>query len=282
MNKKVIFIDIDGTLCMPNGEVPNSAKKAIQSARKKGHLCYLCTGRSKPEIIDDILDIGFDGVIGAGGGYIEVDGEVVYHETMPKNQVVDIVEYFDNNKIAYYLESNEGLFGSENCVETIRERVTKQHPKGSEEYKKADAEFYWFYDLLDLYKERNIDYGKVNKISFISSKHHPFKNVENTFGEHFEMYRTTVAQFGSESGEIAVQGINKYTAVKFILDYLNMSKEQALAYGDGNNDIKMFEAVGHSVAMENATDQLKAIASEITSIAEEDGILKSFKLNHLI
>lgn len=282
MDNKIIFIDVDGTLCMPNGEVPDSAKEAIRVARKKGHLCYLCTGRSKPEILDSILEIGFDGIIGAGGGYIEVEEKIVHHQTMPKDSVLNIIQYFHQHNIGYYLESNEGLFGSPNCVEVIRERVTEGHPDGSDAYLQADAEFHWFYDLLNKYKSRKVDYGKVNKISFISSKHHPFEKVAGIFGETFEMYRTTVAQFGTESGEIAVKGVDKSTAIEFVLDYLNKSREQAMAYGDGNNDIKMFEAVDYGVAMENATEELKEIAQEVTSLAEEDGILKSFTLNGLI
>ncbi|WP_428910586.1 HAD-IIB family hydrolase [Niallia sp. Krafla_26] len=124
MKTKVIFLDIDGTLCTPNGEVPDTAEKAIQLARKNGHKLYLCTGRSKPEILDRILSIGFDGVIGAGGGHIEIGGNIVHHQTMAEDSVREIIDYFDKNGIGYYIESNEGLFGSDNCKEAIRASVT--------------------------------------------------------------------------------------------------------------------------------------------------------------
>lgn len=161
LSKKIVFIDIDGTLTTPDGRVPSSAKQAIRTARQNGHLMYLCTGRSKPEIIFSILEIGFD-------------------------------------------------------------------------------------------------------------------------GEAFTMYRTTVAQFGPESGEIAVKGVDKYKAVKYVLNVLQIPREQSMAYGDGNNDIKMFEAVHYGVAMENATDDLKKVAREITTKAEDDGIMHSFKRHHLL
>lgn len=282
MDTKIIFIDVDGTLCMPNGKVPDTARKAIQMARKNGHQAYICTGRSKPEIVDSILSIGFDGIIGAGGGYIEIEGKVVQHQTMEKDAVLKIVDHFEQNSIGYYLESNEGLFGSENCTEFIRERVTEGYPVDSDAYLQADAEFHWFYDLLNKYKSRKVDYGKVNKISFISSEDHPFEKIASNFGDTFEMYRTTVAQFGVESGEIAVKGVDKSTAIEFVLNYLNKDKASTMAYGDGNNDIKMFEAVNYSVAMENATAELKSIACEVTALAEEDGMLKSLKKNNLV
>ena len=66
--KSIIFFDVDGTLVVggPREYIPDSAVRAIRSAREKGHLCYLCTGRSAAELYPFILDVGFDGVIGAG------------------------------------------------------------------------------------------------------------------------------------------------------------------------------------------------------------------------
>ncbi|WP_343206557.1 HAD hydrolase family protein [Bacillus sp. B15-48] len=111
---------------------------------------------------------------------------------------------------------------------------------------------------------------------------HPFVQIDNQFKNKFEIYRTTVPQFGPESGEIAVKDVNKSTAVQFVLQYLEKDKTNTMAYGDGNNDLKMFEAVAYGVAMENASEELKKVAKEITPIAEEDGIFKSFKVNGLI
>lgn len=267
---------------MPNGEVPESAKLAIQQARRNGHLVCLCTGRSKPEMVDNILAIGFDGIIGAGGGYIEMDDKIVHHETMPKEAVMEIVNYFNSYNIGYYLESNDDLFGSDNCVEAIHARVTKGLTPLSEAYIRADKEFHWFCNLLNQYKNKTIDYENVNKISFISNEKHPFHTITNKFSKRFTIYQTTVPQFGKNSGEIAVKGVDKAQAVQFVLKQLNIPKHNTMAYGDGDNDIKMFEAVNYGVAMENATKNLKRIAKEITSRAEGDGIFLSFQRNHLI
>lgn len=63
---KIIFLDIDGTLCNDLGVVPTSAKKAIIQAFVNGHRFYLCTGRSKAEISDEVLNLPISGIIGAG------------------------------------------------------------------------------------------------------------------------------------------------------------------------------------------------------------------------
>jgi hydroxymethylpyrimidine pyrophosphatase-like HAD family hydrolase len=86
------------------------------------------------------------------------------------------------------------------------------------------------------------------------------------------MYHSTVYLFGPESGEIAVKGVNKKNAVEFVLEHLGLKKEQAIAFGDGDNDLSMFEAVGYKIAMANGTDNLKQVANEVTLDADENGI----------
>lgn len=65
MTKKIVFLDVDGTLCDDAGNVPESARQAITAAHKKGHEFFLCTGRSKAEITEDVLALPLSGMIGA-------------------------------------------------------------------------------------------------------------------------------------------------------------------------------------------------------------------------
>ena len=64
MEKKVIFLDIDGTLRGFDGVIPESTKEAIRLARANGHETVVCSGRSLYQIDKSILDLGFDGIIG--------------------------------------------------------------------------------------------------------------------------------------------------------------------------------------------------------------------------
>ena len=125
MEKKIIFFDVDGTLVAGVDGVeyvPESTKKAIALTRAKGNLVYLCTGRSKAEIYDFILDCGIDGVIGAGGGYVEIGDTMLYHKKVTKEAVNHMVDYFEANNFDYYVESNGGLFASKNLVKRL-ERI---------------------------------------------------------------------------------------------------------------------------------------------------------------
>lgn len=51
MSRKIIFLDVDGTLVDYDNRIPESAIQAIRQARGNGHLIYVCTGRSKAEMV---------------------------------------------------------------------------------------------------------------------------------------------------------------------------------------------------------------------------------------
>lgn len=268
-----IFIDVDGTLTTPSGEVPESAQKAIQQARHNGHKVFLSTGRSKSEITDDILKIGFDGIIGAGGSYIEINNQVIEHTKMTTKEVERITSFLDDLKVGYYLESNQGLFANQYCEQSILKVV-----EASESKYLAPQ---WFFEILRQFEKVIIPYDDINKVSFISVDT-AFDVIKNELENDFIVHHGTVAEFGKNSGEIGVYGIDKEVAIKKVLDYLDLPFTKTYAYGDGLNDIAMFNIVDHGVAMENAFDQLKQVANEVTSKAQDDGLYLSFKKNQLI
>ena len=78
MERKAVFLDIDGTLTEPGtNEPPESAAEAVRQARECGHYVSLCTGRSYGMLLP-LLRYGFDGVIASAGGYVECQGQVIY------------------------------------------------------------------------------------------------------------------------------------------------------------------------------------------------------------
>lgn len=75
MKKRIIFLDIDGTLTEPGcNEPPKSAIGAIRETQKKGNLVFLCTGRNY-DMLRPLLQYGFDGVIASSGAYILCGGK---------------------------------------------------------------------------------------------------------------------------------------------------------------------------------------------------------------
>ena len=273
--KKILFLDVDGTLVHAARDeyIPESAIQAIRTARRMGHLVFLCTGRSKAEIYPKIYEIGIDGVIGAAGGFIEVIDRVsgeekeIFHRTIAAESAAEIAAYLDEHGIDYYMECNEGLYASRNPIPHIRQVLGGNgHFINSLKTGGVPAE-------LD-----------INKISFLETNGSRYQDVYDRFHEDFYMVRCTVPDFGEESGEISVKGINKSTAIHTLLDYLEQEEPvytermfHTLAIGDGMNDVEMFQAVDVAIAMGNAKEGLKELADYVTTDILEDGIYNAFR-----
>lgn len=271
MDKKVVFIDIDGTLVgslNKQAYIPESAKQAIKKTRQNGHLVYLCTGRSKAEIGQEIMDIGFDGTIGAAGGYIETNNEVLFHRTFEKKELDKIETYFKENNIAYYLESNDGLYSSESFNVYLKDIF----------YDGQIPEDGGFFAILKPLSE--CSYQGVNKISFVSMQV-PFEKVKETFEAQYDLVKSSWGRGAENTGELSLKGINKATAIHQLLDYLHMDLKDTFGIGDSMNDTEMFACVGTSIAMGNAMHGVKDLADFVTKDLLDDGVAYALEHYHL-
>lgn len=94
-----------------------------------------------------------------------------------------------------------------------------------------------------------------------------YKNMMEPFKDKLNCVFTAPFYF-----EFTAKGIDKAKALDTVLSPMGFKKEEMIAFGDGHNDASMVEYAGIGVAMENAVDDLKSIANEITLSNEEDGI----------
>ena len=68
--------------------------------------------------------------------------------------------------------------------------------------------------------------------------------------------------------------VSKGNAVKYLCDFLDVDLNDTIGFGDSDNDVSMFELVGKSIAVGNATDKMKTLASAITLSSEENGVFR--------
>lgn len=269
---KIIFIDVDGTLLNYENKLPESATRAIRKARANGHRVYICTGRSEAEVYDYIWDIGLDGMIGGNGSYVKDQDTVVMHQLISKEECKHIVDWCHARGLEFYLESNNGLFASENfeekCDPTIKVYCAR---KG-----KADADQQTtrtiFPEMIyggELYRD------DVNKVSFIL----------NSYQDHLdsiEEFPTLKAGTWGGAGEIAlfgdlgVKGITKAHAIDELLKHLNADIKDTYAFGDAKVDIPMLEYCEVGVAMGSGGDEIKAMADYVTDAVDDDGLYNAF------
>lgn len=279
MNRKLILMDVDGTLCNHEGDVPSSTRRAIQLARQQGHLVFLCTGRSKAELYDFIMDVGFDGVIGAGGGYVTIGETTLFHHMITPEKVRHLVDFFNEHHIDFYLECHSGLYASQHLVEHLEMQCYGDLFHDPEaQRKKLEHPNIFITSMIqgqDLYRQ------DVNKVSFLDSDI-PFAWIRKEFENDFNVICNGAPDTLHSSGELGIPGIHKATAIAALLDYLQFPKEDTFAFGDGLNDIEMLQFCHIGIAMGNAKQGLKDIADDITLDCNQGGIEASFKKYGLI
>ena len=272
MNKKIIFIDVDGTLLNYENHLPESADAAIKEARKNGHRVYICTGRSKAEVYDYLWDIGLDGMIGGNGSYVEDGDTVVMHQLMSKEDSKHVVDWLKSRNLEFYLESNNGLFASENFEQAgnpvIKEYSKRKGKDNADQLTVRDV----FPEMIfggELYRD------DLNKVSFILSSYQDhldsieeFPNLKpGTWGGAGE-----IALFG----DLGVKDITKAHAIDELLKYLGAHIEDTYAFGDAKIDIPMLEYCHTGIAMASGGDEIKAMADYVTDGVDEDGLYKAF------
>lgn len=266
MKTKILFIDVDGTLVgfKDNKQyIPQSAIDSIRQARQNGCLVYLCTGRSMAEI-GNIMEIGFDGVIGAAGGYVENKNEVILHQIIPENDLNEITHFLDENNIAYDLECNSGLYQNQQ-METLM--VSNGLNSGS------------FWEICHPLNEAPRQ--KVNKISFISPNI-SFEEIQSYFHDNYHLVKASWPIDKVDAGEISMPGITKATAIHSLLDHLHLEDVETYGFGDSMNDLEMFACVDYAIAMGNAKHGVLDQADYITKTVDDDGLAHAFKHFHLI
>lgn len=125
MSKKIIFLDIDGTLTEPGSNVPPaSALEAVKNARKAGNLVFLCSGRNYG-MLSPLLQYGFDGAVASAGGYIVCGDQVIYDCPMTEEQKSKVMKVLKENGVFRTAECVDGAYADEGFEDFLKESFGK-------------------------------------------------------------------------------------------------------------------------------------------------------------
>lgn len=262
MNKiKIVFFDVDGTLYDHfNYGIADSSLEAIRQLKANGVKVCLATGRpiEMLEQIEAVIDdIEFDYVVTSNGQAVYQKGELIYKNHLNKDDVLSIVNIAQKHNLSVSLVGDDF-----NVINNLNDLAILS----------CNAVGFPCPDVVDLneYIHKPIDHLVCYEMTEEMKRFEG--QLKNTI---MTSWSNRVFDFVPDNG-VKVNGIKK------VLEHLNLKPEEAMAFGDGNNDIEMIEYVGVGVAMGNAVDTLKEVADEVTDTIHNDGIYKMLSAYKLI
>lgn len=260
--KHAVFFDIDGTLWDHHMKIPPSAAEAIRKLRENGTYAFICSGRSRAAIqAEELLEgIGFDGILGACGTYIEYEGEVVFNRELSEEEMEELFSCFYRHQTPIVLEGRQYLYADMNefCDNVYIQNLKKSLGEG--------------FQPMDAHAGRY----HANKMTAYFTKG-DIATVREALKAHFDLIFHTAEVF-----EIVPKGFSKAKGIQWICDYLNIPVKNTYAFGDSVNDLEMLSYVGHGIAMGNGTDAAKEAADYVTADLWEDGVMQGLRHFSLI
>lgn len=265
-NKGIVFFDVDGTLIDWTKKIYDPTEKtklAIEKLRENGYLTVLATGRPMNCVHKGILDLGLNGYVASNGAYLEMNNKVLFNETLDNKELKELLDFLEENKVVYMLEGQEY-----NYV------LDMENEKLSSFVEAANL------DKNNFKEDWDKDTVKVSKIIAISYDENSFNLVFEKFKEKDYAFMSNLSNGGVF--EIYKAKYSKGYGVEHLLNVLDINKDKAYAFGDGENDIEMFQAVKYGIAMGDHHEKLKKYAYAFTENVENEGIEKGLKKLGLI
>ncbi|MCI8326998.1 MAG: HAD family hydrolase [Lachnospiraceae bacterium] len=261
MGRKAIFFDIDGTIWDEKFQIPESTKQAFQMLKERGHLTFLCTGRTMSYIRDEhLFALGFDGIVAGCGTYIEKDGEIIFYKKIEPEILHKTLEFLKPYHYPVILEGREYLyvdaeaFGDDSFLQVLQDTIPEQ--------------------LMPLWENEKC--LEVSKLS-IDIRGRECREVLKQLSDDFD-----VIYHGMDFVELVPRDFSKATGIACACEKLGIAHEDTYAFGDSMNDYEMIHYVKNGIVMGNGLDEVKAIADYVTSGLHEDGIYNALRYYALI
>lgn len=263
MKKRMLFLDLDGTLLNDAKQITEGNRRALDLALECGHGVIITTGRPLKSAMDQAHKLGMDR---PGCLLIAYNGAVVYD-----------------------WEKQAQTFSRSLPLQTVARIFDMVNARG---------EHIQTYDTWEVLVEPRCDDAAVRRYCGLIGmdfkvigdvhtdlKEEPVKCLVINYDEQAELLkiqdwiRANMAQevdcfFSCDQYlEVVPKGMSKGEAVKMLCAMMGVDICDAVAVGDAANDLSMIEAAGIGVAMANGTDEVKAIADYITTLDNNhDGI----------
>ncbi|SER97703.1 hypothetical protein SAMN04487944_11448 [Gracilibacillus ureilyticus] len=257
MDKKVVFLDIDGTILDHGKKIPESAKEAVAKLKENGVIVAIATGRA-PFMFQDILtELDIDSFIGFNGQYAVYQGEVIHQNSYNVEQMEQLLEFSNNSNHPLIFQSVEGMkatVAEHKFIESGMNSLKRNHPE-------MDKEFY-------------------KKVPIFQALLFNEEHEQSAYETNFDQLR--FVRWHKYSCDVLPKIGSKAHGIEQFIKALDIDWKDTYAFGDGLNDLEMIETVRYGIAMGNCVEDLKEKAYFVTEDVADNGLSNGLKKLGLI
>lgn len=255
MTQAVVFFDLDGTLFDDAKKVLPASITAIRELRTHDVLPVIATGRNVFEIQDVLDATGIDAVVSANGSYVQYQGQRLSAAVISPAVLAAVTQFAaqQGDPVGYF--NNHGF------------RLSQATPDTRANFK-----------LLRLNAVVDPDWYQSQPINFLNVfNRDKLKAYQDRFAGQLSFVRNNPRAL-----DTMVTGVSKQTGIRTFLQAAHLETARTYAFGDGFNDLQMFDEVDVPVAMGNGVPAAKAQAAYVTTTNQTDGIVRGLRHFQLI
>src|SRR3954451_20435857 len=249
MNYKVVILDIDGTI-VPHGKTISPATKdAIQRLKDRNMEVVIATGRAPYFSTSVIEETGVNSMVFFNGSYVFHEGKEIFQNAIDKSILKRVHQLSGDFQHPLTFLSNSSF----KATDLTHPFVVEAYSRDPWKPELAPPRYWMDQDIYQMFLHCNLD----------EEVHYKTKIPDLDFRRWSS---------GARTCDVNLTNSNKAGGTTNLLDRLGIAPDEAVAFGDGLNDIEMLSLVGMGVAMGAASEELKQAANMVTLSAEEDGV----------
>ena len=256
----LVLADVDGTLVTEQKVLTKRAQDAVKALRNAGVRFAITSGRPPRGMAMLFNSLELDTPIAGfnGGLFVERDLTILEQKTVPievARQAIDLIR--EHGLDAWVYRGNDWLIAKADAPHVAREAWTV----------KFEATI-----VADVGEKLD----QVSKVVGVSDDYDRVRRCENDAQSAFGQ-RATAARSQPYYLDITNKDANKGAVVQYLSTHMQIPAEEIATIGDQPNDVLMFKRSGFSIAMGNASDEVKRQADVATDSYNDEGFAKAME-----
>ena len=253
-----IFTDLDGTLLTDNGVVAESNRQLIHHA---GIPVTLVSARAPREMIATIRNLQLTGPqIAFNGGAVFTLNEDTINVLTAQPLMAEVLEQLATNIVPRFGHVGVNLFSSEQWYTVPGADGWRSLVSMTGDARVIDGHTNWRAWSDPVYKVTLLTSGKIETTELLD------------WLQQLQLPNVNIERSSEQIIDVTSQTASKAWGVNYIRQREKFEIQQTAAFGNGWNDISMFNAVGTSIAMANSPEQVRQAAQYVTLSNQEDGV----------